>query len=206
VGVARDAKYRSLGEQPRSVIYVPLAQHYNSELWIMMRTAGPSAIPALRSLLRDMDPNLPLVQATTLADATAFALLPSRIAAWLAVMVGVVGVLLAALGIYGLTAYHVSQRTREIGVRMALGASRVGILRMVLRQATTITGAGLLAGLALALLATRLLTSLLYGVAPIDPVSFAGGAALLGTLALLAALIPASRATRVDPVTSLRAE
>jgi len=206
VGVARDAKYRSLGEQPRPFIYVPLAQHYNSELWLMMRTSGPSAIPALRALLRDMDPNLPLVQATTLEDATAFGLLPSRIAAWLAGMVGIIGVLLAALGIYGLTAYSVSQRTREIGVRVALGASRIGILRMVLRQATAITGAGLLLGLALALLATRLLTSLLFGVAPIDPMSFAGGAALLTALALLAALIPATRATRVNPMLSLRAE
>ena len=206
IGVVRDAKYRTPGEAPRAVIHVPLAQHYNSELWLLLRTRGPSTLPALRALLRDMDPDLPLLQATTLTDATAFSLLPSRLAAWLAAIVGGVGILLAAIGIYGLTAYHAVQRTREIGVRMALGATRARIERLVVRQSVRLTGIGLVTGLMLAAAASRLLQALLYDVAALDPLSFAGGAALLAALTIAAALIPARRAAAMDPVTALRAE
>lgn len=207
VGVVRDGKYRSLGEEPRSFIYAPITQHYAShELWLLVRTDGGSVAPALRTLVRQMDPNMPFTLITTLTSVTSVYLLPHRVAAWLAAAVALIGLLLAALGIYGVTAYTVSQRTREIGVRVALGATRAEVLRLVTRQGATLAGAGMLLGLGGAMLATRLLASMLYGIQPLDPISFAGGGLLLTAIALVASLIPARRAMRMDPVAALRYE
>jgi hypothetical protein len=207
VGVVRDGKYRSLGEEPRSFIYAPITQHYAThELWLLVRTDGRSVAPALRTLVRQMDPNMPFTLITTLTTVTNVYLLPHRVAAWLATAVALIGLLLAALGIYGVTAYTVSQRTREIGVRVALGAKRPEILRLVTRHAVMLAGAGMLLGLGGAMLATRLLASMLYGIQPLDPLSFAGGAALLIAIALVASLIPAHRAVRLNPVAALRYE
>ena len=101
VGVVRDAKYRTIGELPTPFFYVPAAQRYENIMWLLMRPTGASAVPQVRALIREMDPGLPVVQAATLAETTAFALFPQRIAAWLAAIVGVIGVLLSALGVYG---------------------------------------------------------------------------------------------------------
>jgi predicted lysophospholipase L1 biosynthesis ABC-type transport system permease subunit len=207
VGLVRDGKYRSLGEEPRSFIYAPVSQHYTShELWLLVRGDGRQIAPALRTLVRQMDPNMPFTLVTNLSNVTGVYLLPSRIAAWLAATVALIGLLLAALGIYGVTAYTARQRTREIGVRVALGAKRAEVLRLVTRQGATLAGAGTLLGLGGALLATRLLASLLYGIEPLDLLSFAGGGLLLTAIALVANLIPARRAMRMDPVAALRYE
>lgn len=206
VGVVRDAKYRSLGENPRPFLYAPQAQNYQSELWLLIRRRPPTVLPAVRALVRDADPNLPIVQETTLADATAFSLFPQRVAAGLAGAVGLNGILLASLGLYGITAYNVTRRTREIGVRLALGALPIQVLRLVLRQSMLLVSSGAALGLLLAGFATQLLGTLLYGVEPLDAMSFVVGALLFGSVAVMAAWFAARRAARVDPLVALRYE
>jgi predicted permease len=207
VGVARDAKYRSLGKDPVSFIYVPLAQQFSSDLWLVARRAGEdSTIPAVRSMLRDTEPHLPITAATSLEQATSLGLLPQRVAVWIAGAFGGVGLLLACIGIYGITAFTVTQRTREIGVRVALGATRQAVVHLVVGQAMRMAAVGLMIGLAAAAALTQLLASLLYGIQPLDPPSFAIGAGVFTTLALLAAWLPARRAASVNPVDALRSE
>jgi predicted permease len=206
VGVVRDAKYRTIGERPTPFFYVPAAQRYETIMWVLMRPTGPSLVPQVRALVRELDPNLPIVQSSTLADMSAFTLFPQRLAAWLAAIAGTIGVLLAALGVYGIAAYNASQRTREIGIRVALGAMRVQILRLIVGQAGRLAAVGIALGLIAAALVTRLLESMLYGVRPLDAISFAGGAVVFGALALIASLIPASRAASVNPVDALRTQ
>jgi putative ABC transport system permease protein len=206
VGVARDAKYRTIGEAPTPFIYVPAAQRYASTIWILMRSTGPSVLPEVRALIRAMNPNVPVLQAGTLTDLTAFTLFPQRFAAWLAAIVGTIGLLLAALGVYGITAYNVSQRRREIGIRVALGAVRAQVLRGIVGQGILLAVIGTALGLTAAAFVTRVLEGMLYDIRPLDPVSFAGGALLLVALALVASAIPARRAASIDPVETLRAE
>lgn len=207
VGVAKDGKYRSLGEEPVAFIYVPLSQQYAAELNLVARRAGPdSVIPAIRDLLRQMEPNLPITMAGTLEEMTTLGLLPQRVAAWVAGSFGFVGLLLACIGIYGITAFTVTQRTREIGVRVALGAARRDVLRLVIGQSMRMSTVGALIGLLLAAGATQLLVSLLYGVRPLDPVSFGAAAAIFCALALAASWLPARRAASVNPVEALRTE
>ena len=205
VGVARTAKYRTLGESPQPFVYVPLAQHYHPEMWLMIR-GSHRAVAIAQATIRTIDSNLPVLATQSLVDATAFILTAYRFAAWVAAIVGLVGISLAALGIYGITAYNVSQRTREIGVRIALGALRGQVVWLVVGGSLTLVVSGLAIGLALAALATRLLVSLLFGVQPLDVVSFGGGAALLILLATIASVVPARRASSVNPVTALRTE
>ena len=206
VGVARDGKYRSLGEEPRAFVYVPAAQQYNSGFWLLARTSGPSVLTAMRATVRSMDVNVPVLQAGSLADLTAFGLLPHRLAAWIAASVGLIALLLAMIGVYGLTAHSVAQRRREIGIRVALGALRGQILRMTIRRSLALTAVGSAIGLLIALGAAQLLTGLLYGVSSVDPISFLGAVVLLGTVALTASVIPARRAASINPVEALRAE
>jgi putative ABC transport system permease protein len=206
IGVVRDAKYRTIGESPTPFFYVPAAQRYEPISWILVRPTGPSLIPQVRAVIHEMDPNLPIVQAGTLADMTAFTLFPQRLAAWLAAIVAAIGVFLAALGVYGMAAYNASLRTREIGIRVALGAVRGQVLRLILGHAGRLASVGIVVGVGAAGLATGLLEGLLYGVHPLDPFSFAGGAIVFGALALVASLIPAWRAATVNPVEALRAQ
>ena len=137
---------------------------------------------------------------------TAFGLFPQRMAGWLAAVVGAIGILLAALGVYGVTAYNVSQRRREIGIRVALGAHRTQVLRLIVGHAMLLAAAGTALGLTAAALVTRVLEGMLYGIRPLDPISFTGGAMIFAALALVASLIPARRAASVNPVEALRAE
>jgi predicted permease len=206
IGIVRDAKYRTIGEGPTPFFYVPAAQRYESTMWILVRPNGPSLLPEVRALVRAMDPNLPLLQTGTLMEMSAFTLFPQRVAAWLAAIVGTVGLLLAALGVYGLTAYNVNQRRREIGIRVALGAVRAQVLRSIVGQGVLLAASGAVLGLASAALVTRVLEGMLYGIRPLDPISFAGSAALLVALAVIASAIPARRAASIDPVDALRAE
>jgi predicted permease len=207
VGVAKTAKYRSLSEPPRAFIYVPLTQQYMSEVVFFIRRSSPdSRIAAARDALRAFDPSLPIVFAQTFEQATAVGLLPQRLAAWVAGSVGAVGLLLAALGLYGLTAFAVAQRTREIAVRIALGATRESVLRLVLRQAARLALTGALAGLALAVGISLALQSLLIGIQPMDPIAFASATIVLTGVLLAASWIPARRAANLDPMRALRAE
>jgi predicted permease len=205
VGVVRDAKYRSIGERATPFFYMPSAQRYESPMWILMRPASASAIPLVQEVIRTMDPNLPIVQSGTLGDLTAFSLFPHRVLMWLASIVGLVGVLLAALGVYGVTAYHASRRTREIGIRVALGARRGQILALIFRNAVSLAAIGTGLGLAGAALVTRLLRDMLYGVNATDPVSFAGAVVILVAVALAAGIVPALRAASGSAVAALKA-
>ena len=206
VGVVRDSKYVTVGEDPRPFLYRPLAQAYVPRLSLLVRTTGSpaSAVSAVRQELRAIDPDLPLYNVASLDEAISVSLLPVRIAGALLGTLGVVALALAALGVYGVLSFLVRSRTREIGVRVAVGAAPRVIAAMIVRQAMvwTMIGAGI--GMALASIVTRFLGSLLYGISPTDPLTFCGVALLLTCVACAAALAPAVRASRLDPLSALR--
>jgi predicted permease len=207
IGVARDAKYRRFGEAQSPFAYHPAWQvPYEPVMRLLMRPTSASLVPVVRAIVRDLDGNMPIVRAASLADLAAYTLFPQTVAAWLASTVGVIGVFLAALGVYGLTSYSVSQRRREIGIRLALGAVKGQVLRLVVSRALLLTAIGTVLGLVAAALVVGLLEGMLYGVRPLDAVSFAGGAAVCLLFALVASVIPAHRAVSVDPAETLRSE
>jgi hypothetical protein len=211
VGVARNAKYRWVGESPRNFIYVSMSQEpwMRTQFFIARdRRADPNAdlTPAVRQALRTIDPNLPLVQLRHMRTLAELGVLPQTIAASVAGSLGVLALLLAAVGLYGVMAYAVTRRTREIGVRMALGADHTRVINMVLRQGLRLTLFGGIAGLALAGLAGAGLSSagILFGISALDPISFGLTALVLTGVATLATYIPARHAAHVDPLTALR--
>ena len=207
VGVAHDGKYVSLGEEPRPYYYLPWEQAYESDMVLQVRTAGSSRAlrPLLAELAHALDPELP-VQITTIEEHLGFALLPQRLGAIVLGAFGAIGAALAALGLYGVMSYLVSQRTVEIGIRMALGASASDVRRMVVRRGMTLAGVGLGLGLLGALLAGRFIAAFLFGVSPRDPVILTAIVLLFSTVAFLASWLPAARAARLDPMRALRAE
>ena len=207
-GVAKDAKYGSLDEQPQPFVYSPLAQAWVGFVALIVETSGdPGAFTAgLRAIMRGLDPSLRVYEVRTLEEYAADSLWKVR---WQASLLGAFGLLalvLAAVGLYGVVAYTVAQRTREIGVRMAMGAQRADVLWMVLGRGLRLTALGIAIGLVLSAASTRMLGSLLYGLSPLDPVAFAAAALGWTAAAMLASYLPARRATRVDPVTALRWE
>jgi len=207
VGVARDSKNQSLDEPLRPFVYVPFQQVYTPRVTIAARTTNGQRVAAeLRRVVAAIDPKLPVVTSETLEDYTSLPLLPQRLAASVSGSLGVVGLLLAAIGVYGLTAYVVSSRTREIGIHMALGAEPRDVLGMVLRQGLRLTISGASIGLVLAAVAGQVIASLLMGVAPVDPVTFAGASLLFAVIGVAACWVPARRALRINPVESLRHE
>ena len=207
IGVAKDAKYASLGEEPTGFVYVPMQQQYIPRTAIVARAADGRRIAGeIRALLAAMNPNVPVVTAQTFEEYASLGLIPQRVAAAVAGSLGVIGLLLAAIGIYGVTAYMVTSRTREIGIRIALGAQRQRVVRMVVQQGMMLTLTGAAIGLALAAGAGRLLGSLLFGVSAADPIAFAGAAVLFVAIGLAACVVPARRATEIDAMTALRYE
>ena len=206
VGVAADAQVIALGERATPYLYVPFAQRYVSRVALAVKTTGATAIPQMRALVREMNPNLPVSQALPLGEVIAVGLIPQRIAAGVAGSLGVVCLLLAAIGIYGVTSYSVSRRVREIGIRVALGADGRSVLRLVLRQGLVLTLIGVGIGLAAGAVVSQVIRSLLLGAAALDAVTFIGGGLLFVLVALAAGYMPARRATKVDPMLALRAE
>ena len=206
VGVTSAARLKWLDGEPGPYIYVPFAQRYTPRVSVVVKTAGATAIPQTRAIIRQLEPNLPVSQAMPLTELMATLLIPQRLASAVAGTLGVVGLLLAAIGIYGVTSYSVNRRVREIGIRVALGADRGTVVRMVLRQGLGLTLIGIAIGLAAGALASLAVRSLLFGVSALDPITFGGGAALFVAVALAACLAPARRATRIDPMAALRAE
>jgi putative ABC transport system permease protein len=199
---------------------VPLAQQFMSDVTFFVRhdssgaaaraggiaSGSHSRLAELRQAVVGFNPNLPVIHAQTLEQATTLALLPQRLAAWIASSVGSIGLLLAALGLYGITAFAVTQRAREIALRMALGATRQSVLSLVLRQAGRLAVVGTAVGLALAAGVSQLLGGLLVGVGSIDPVAFGAATSVLILVLFAATWIPAKRAARMDPMRALRAE
>jgi len=208
IGVVATAKYFSLGEEPRPFMYLPLGQIHRTALAIHVRTAGDPArfAPRLRAEVAAMDPDLPLTDVRTMNNFLGVALFPARIVGAVLGVFGVLGLLLAAVGMYGVMSYSVSQRTREIGIRMAIGAARREVVSLVMRQGMTLVLLGAAIGLAGALAAARLLHGILYGSGGIDLVAFTAVPAVLLCVAMLAIWIPARRAASVDPIKALRTE
>jgi len=211
VGVARNAKYVMIGEEPRPFFYAPLAQRHASPVTLHLWADGaPAALaPAVRDVLRQLDANLPIYTVRTMEhhlNDSAFAMMPLRFGAVLAGVQGLLGLFLAAMGLYGVVSYVVSQRTREIGVRMALGARSFDILRLVVRDGLRLTLIGLAIGLLVSLGLTAVLAKVLYGLTPAATPVFAAVIVLLAGVALLACYLPARRAAKVDPMVALRCE
>jgi predicted permease len=208
IGIARDGKYWSLFEESRPFFSLPLLQHYQGFAMLLVRHDGDhrQLIEAIRPAILAVDRDLLIVQLTTMNDHIGMGLLPLRIASIASLVFGGLALLLSGLGIYGLIAYFAGQRTREIGVRLALGAQRKHILKLVVSQGITIVVIGIALGIASAFATTRLLASFLIGIGPTDALTFALVAASLAIVALLACWIPARRAMKVDPLVALRYE
>ncbi|HEV2914378.1 MAG TPA: ABC transporter permease [Pyrinomonadaceae bacterium] len=208
VGVVQDGKYAGLNEAPQPYVCRPLLQSYVGTNTVIARadTDPQKLLAVVRNEVQQLDPNLPLASARPLSERMALPLLPARVAASIFSVFGLLALVLAAIGIYGVMSYAVSRRTHEIGIRVALGAQASDVLRLVIGQGmmTVMIGVGI--GLSAALLVTRLMKSLLFGVSATDPLTYVGVAALLTCVALLACYIPARRATRIDPMIALRNE
>jgi len=207
VGVVPDGKYNTLGEEPKAVVYRPL-RYFDSQFTLVARTEGDprTVLAALRRGVQELDPTLPIYDAKTLTEHMNIPLFPAKMAAGVLASFGLLALILAAVGIYGVMSYVVVGRTREIGLRMALGAQASDVLRLVLRQGMLLAFIGTAIGLVIGLGGTRLLKTLLYGVNAADPMTFAAVTLLLGSVTLLACWLPAHRATRVDPMIALRTE
>ena len=208
VGVSADGKYETLGEAPTGFVYQPADQSYWPHINLLLRTAGPPFAYAdgVRKLVSELDPNLAITGIRPLGDFVNVALLPARMAAILLGSLGLLALALAAIGIYGVVSFTVNQRTREIGIRMALGAETGNVLTMVVRQGITPALLGLGLGFAAALAAAGVLSAFLYGIPARDPATFAASAVLLLLVAVFAAYVPARRAARVHPAAALHWE
>jgi predicted permease len=206
VGIARDHAVRSVGESPRPYLHLPGGEGTGIGLIVRTKTAAASALPALRQAVWALEPDVVFREDVPAADVAEATMAPTRIAAGLLGSFGALALLLAAVGLYGVIAYSVSRRTRELGIRMAVGASRSRILKMVLGQGLRLAIGGAIAGGIVAVASARVLASLLYGISPLDPAAYAAACALLLTVACLANLAPAIAAARTDPLRALRRE
>ena len=223
IGIVRDAKYRDPRNPPRPMVFVPLAQyvtayqdepmrklelnsHFIASAMLVTRSDPGALEPLLRKTFAEADPNLTIVSVRTMQEQVVMNFDQERAVASLAGLFGVVALVLAAIGLYGVTAYTVAQRTSEIGVRMALGARKENVLQLVLRGAFQKVGLGLLLGIPLAIGAGRLIAAQLYGVASWDPLALSGATISLAACSFVAAIIPAARAAAIDPMKALRTE
>jgi predicted permease len=210
VGVSNTGKYRFLFEDPQPYFYVPIAQEYTGLRVLQIRTSmSPEALaPAIERAIRELEPNLPLydVQSMTEALGSGLGLFPVRVGAISAASLGLLACALAIVGLYGVVSYLTSQRTHEIAVRMAVGATQHDIVRLVLQDGANFVLFGLAGGLLLTLACSSVIGSFLYGVSARDPLTLVSLAVMLGGVALIACAIPAWRATRVDPTLALRCE
>jgi len=206
IAVAANSKYRRISEDETFFIYRPVTQKYHSELNLVARLSGQpgQVIPSIRSAVLAMDDGLPVVSVRPLTDHIGLSLLPQKVAAGLAGVLGVVGLVLVAVGIYGLMAYLTRQRVREVGIRMALGAQVKDIVRLMMRRGVILTAVGVVLGSVLALLAGRALSGVMYGVGSTLPLVVVTIALLLAAVALAASYLPARRSARIEPVKALR--
>jgi predicted permease len=209
IGVVRGSKYSKVDEEVHRVVYLAFAQDPNPmSVVVYARTAAvpKTVFAAIRREVNGLDPALPITGLRSMEDQLDESLSAQRAMAGLSVFFGILATLLAAIGLYGVMAYTVTRRTREIGIRLALGAGRASLLQLVLREVALLTAAGVIIAIPVALALTRLVRSELYGIVPNDPLSIVAAAIVLASVALLAGYIPAERATRIDPLTALRYE
>jgi putative ABC transport system permease protein len=208
VGVVGNTAVNNIGEEPVPLAYLAIVQDYSAAVTLQVRTTGKpeSVIGAVRPQIQSLDRNLAITNVQTIGEIMDQGLWAPRMGAALLTLFGGLALVLAALGVYGVLSYSVTQQTREIGIRMAMGAERSDVLRLVVGQGLRLAGAGLAVGMLIALVVMRQLASLLFGVSAYDPLTFGAVALLLVCVALLACYIPARRATHVDPLVALRYE
>jgi predicted permease len=209
VGVVRDSKFATLRDDVPRFVYTPWTQQeFLDSMTFYVRTAGEGAgMPnAVRQVVQRLDPSLPIFDMKTMEAQVDESLFLERLVASLSLLFGALATVLAAVGLYGVMSYTVSRRTREIGIRMALGAARTSVLWMVLGEVATMAAAGIVLGLPIAIGLSRFVASQLYGLSPTDPITLAVATVILGSVAMLAGYMPARRATRVDPMLALRYE
>jgi predicted permease len=208
VGVAADGKYRQLTERPLPYVFLPYSQNPRTRVTVMVayRRDMESALAAVRGAVTSIDPAMPVFDTKSMEQFMGRAMMAPRLSAALAGPAGLLAAIIAAIGLYGVMAYSVSRRTQEIGIRVAVGATPGSILSLVMKRGLLLAGIGLVIGLGVALLSTRVVSILLFGVTPTDPVVFVGVPLTLALVAALACYLPARRALRVDPLTALRQE
>jgi predicted permease len=208
VGVAHNSKHRSLNEETRPVMYIPLSQQYAAQTILNLRSAVEpfGQVAAVRRVAQQLNPNLPLFEIKTMAQRVKESFWPTRTMSKLVSIFGAIALLLACAGLYGALSYAVAQRTREIGLRLALGAQTGDVLRLIIRQGLRLAIGGVAIGLTAAFGLTRVLAGFLHGVSATDPLTFALTPPLLIAVALLACYLPARRATKVDPLAAIRRE
>jgi putative ABC transport system permease protein len=208
VGVVKNTVVNQIGEEPQPLVYLPITQDYSPAATLQVRTSGKpgGVIASVRTQMQSLEPNMAITNVQTVKEIVSQGLWAPRMGAGLLTVFGGLALILAAVGVYGVLSYSVSQQTREIGIRMSLGARQNQVLRLVIGQGIRLAAAGLVLGLLVALGLTRVLSSLLFGVSTHDPVTFGGVSLVLVCVAILACYIPARRATRVDPIIALRYE
>jgi putative ABC transport system permease protein len=206
VGVVKDTKYASLGEPPTAVVYMPIAQRHETGVTLYVRAAGaPGAIvTAIRREIQAIEPNLPVPDIQTMSETVGTSLYAPRMGAILLTLFGALALVLASLGVYGVLAFSISRRTKEIGIRIALGADRARVFGLVIREGMWLVAIGLTIGVAASYYASASLQTFLFDISPRDLMAFAGALGVLIVVALLACFVPARRAVRVDPMVALR--
>jgi predicted permease len=208
VGIVRDSKYATLGEDPLPVAYMPVAQNHETGMMLYVRSSVPPAslVGGIRREIQALDPNLPVPNIRTLNETIGTSLYAARMGAWLLTVFGGLALLLAAIGVYGVLSFSIARRTREMGIRLALGAEKRDVFLLVVRDGMALVAAGLVLGFAGGVAGARSLASFLYGIPTSDPATFIVTVAILIGIAFVACAIPARRAMRVPPVTALRYE
>jgi predicted permease len=206
VGVAATGKYRSLGEDPQPFFYRPFANDSRATLIVRGHLGAPPSLNEIRHTLHELDPDIVPTDMESVSEYMALPLFAAHTTGILLAAFGAVALLLATIGLAGIVSYSVSQRTAEIGVRMALGADRLAVLRQILGQGMRLTAIGIACGLAISFAATRVLSGLLYGIKPGDPATYLAVSLFLGAIALISCYFPARRAASIDPMQALRAE
>jgi ABC-type antimicrobial peptide transport system permease subunit len=208
IGVVKTGKYRALAEDPKPYFYNAMSQRRPATMTLVIRgSVDPrSLVSAIRNEVQALDPRVPIFAVKTMDDHKTYALWAPNMAASFSLAFGVVAILLSAVGLYSVMAYIVSQRTREVGIRMALGANRADVMKLITRQGMRLAAVGVGIGLVLALALAKVLSSLLIGVSGYDVTTFILVPVLLAAVALLACYLPARRATKVDPLVALRYE
>jgi predicted permease len=208
IGIVKDVKVNSLQEAPQPVDYYPYTQQarYLNDFEVRYSGSLDPVISAVRTAIPEVDPHMPISNVTTLDDQVGRSLADQRLVAQLSTFFGLLAVFLSCIGIYGVMSYVVTRRTNEIGIRMALGAGRSGVLLMVLREILILAASGIVFGVPVALAADRLVSNMLFGLKPTDPLTLVGATSVLLTVAMIAGYLPARRASLVDPMVALRYE